>query len=106
MLNSGFGPRFSVWKRHASFSVLKFEALIWSSGEYFVLPRSAPYVRHSPTFAPVWAASGDTPDAKIKAAIVNTLRVMQFLNRELTSRSENCIPCRRRLMDKPPGKVA
>ena len=41
-LYSGVGPRFAPLKRQAIFRLLKLPALIWSSGEYFVLPVSAP----------------------------------------------------------------
>src|ERR1700704_1357964 len=41
-LNSGRGPRLSVLNRHATSRFLKLPALIWSSGEYRVLARSAP----------------------------------------------------------------
>src|SRR5881628_825890 len=51
-LNSGRGPRLSVLKRQAISRLLKLVRLTWSSGEYRVLPRSAPYVLHSPFFAP------------------------------------------------------
>jgi hypothetical protein len=40
-LNSGRVPRLSVLKRQATSSLLKFWALIWSSGEYLVPLRSA-----------------------------------------------------------------
>src|SRR5439155_23356265 len=40
--NSGRGPSESVLNRQASSSLLKFDALIWSSGAYRVLPRSPP----------------------------------------------------------------
>ncbi len=33
---------------HAIFNFEKLSLLIWSSGEYFVLARSPPYVGHSP----------------------------------------------------------
>src|SRR6201984_1829804 len=39
-LYSGRGPRLSVLKRHATSSLLKFDALIWSSGTY-LLPRTS-----------------------------------------------------------------
>src|SRR5215470_4753670 len=47
-LYSGRGPRLSVLKRQATSSLLKLEALIWSSGEYLVPLRSAVYCGHSP----------------------------------------------------------
>src|SRR5579864_2026409 len=37
-----------VLARQAILSCEKLSFVIWSSGEYFVLPRSPPYVRHSP----------------------------------------------------------
>src|SRR5712691_11364558 len=49
---SGRGPRLSVLKRQATSSLLKLSPVIWSSGEYRVLRRSAPYVLHSPFFVP------------------------------------------------------
>src|SRR5262245_32185167 len=55
MLKSGILPRFSVLKRHATSSVLKLDALIWSSGAYLVEPRSPPQVCHPPLFAPCCA---------------------------------------------------
>src|ERR1700736_731791 len=53
-LNSGNGPNASVLKRHATSSLLKFEALIWSSGEYRVNFTSAPLVGHSPLRVDGW----------------------------------------------------
>src|SRR5437867_12579905 len=53
-LNSGRGPRLSVLNRQATSRLPKLLRWIWSSGEYRVRPRSAPYVRHSPFFAPDW----------------------------------------------------
>src|SRR6266480_2227042 len=47
-LYSGRVPRLSVLKRHATSSLLKLEALIWSSGEYLLPRRSAVYIGHSP----------------------------------------------------------
>src|SRR5579864_8987053 len=47
-LYSGRVPRLSVLKRHATSSLLKLDALIWSSGEYLVPFRSAVYCGHSP----------------------------------------------------------
>src|SRR5436189_5600716 len=47
-LYSGRGPRLSVLKRHATSSLLKLAALIWSSGEYLLPCRSAVYIGHSP----------------------------------------------------------
>jgi quinoprotein glucose dehydrogenase len=44
----------SVLNRHATSSVLKFVASIWSCGAYRELPRSPPYVRHSPPPVPDW----------------------------------------------------
>src|SRR5207237_9133883 len=49
-LYSGRGPRLSVLKRQATSSLLKFDALIWSSGEYLLPRRSAVYIGHSPFF--------------------------------------------------------
>src|SRR5437764_10804596 len=49
-LFSGRGPRLSVLNRQATSSLLKFEALIWSSGEYLLPRRSAVYIGHSPFF--------------------------------------------------------
>src|SRR4029434_1960008 len=53
-LNSGNGPRLSVLKRQATSSVLKFDALIWSSGEYLVPLRSAALDHHSPFRVDGW----------------------------------------------------
>src|SRR5262249_2827559 len=47
-LYSGRVPRLSVLKRQATSSLLKLSALIWSSGEYLVPPRSPVYCGHSP----------------------------------------------------------
>src|SRR6476661_1863374 len=47
-LYSGRVPRLSVLKRHATSSLLKLPALIWSSGEYLLPWRSAVYIGHSP----------------------------------------------------------
>jgi hypothetical protein len=47
-LFSGRGPRLSVLKRHATSSLLKLLASIWSSGEYLLPRRSAVYIGHSP----------------------------------------------------------
>src|SRR6266545_1008587 len=47
-LFSGRGPRLSVLNRHATSSLLKLLALIWSSGEYLLPRRSAVYIGHSP----------------------------------------------------------
>ena len=47
-LVSGRGPRLSVLNRHATSSLLKLLALIWSSGEYLLPRRSAVYIGHSP----------------------------------------------------------
>jgi hypothetical protein len=43
------------FQRQATCSCLTFEALIWSSGEYFVLCKSSAYCRHSPFDATVCA---------------------------------------------------
>src|SRR5262245_11391287 len=83
-LYSGYGPNASVLKRHATSSLLKFDALIWSSGEYLVNFTSAPLVGHSPfavegwpcpanccgTGVPtnVWAAAGVITQASPPAA--------------------------------------
>src|SRR5215471_20673703 len=53
-LYSGYGPNASVLKRHATSSLLKFDALIWSSGEYLVNFTSAPLVGHSPFLVEGW----------------------------------------------------
>src|SRR5262249_37449698 len=47
-LYSGRVPRLSVLKRQATSSLLKFVALIWSSGEYFVPWLSDVYAIQSP----------------------------------------------------------
>src|SRR5438067_10248160 len=61
-LYSGRGPRLSVLNRHATSSLLKFDALICSSGEYLVPFRSAVYCGHSPLMVDGWpAAWPDTP---------------------------------------------
>src|SRR5712692_6586357 len=61
-LYSGRVPRLSVLKRQATSSLLKFEALIWSSGEYLVPLRSAVYCGQSPFFvlgfSAYWADAG------------------------------------------------
>src|SRR5262245_42245800 len=62
-LYSGRGPRLSVLNRHATSSLLKLVALIWSSGEYLLPLRSAVYIGHSPFLVlgcadvPAWPAS-------------------------------------------------
>src|ERR1700680_1229392 len=57
-LYSGRVPRLSVLKRHATSSLLKLDAVIWSSGEYLVPFRSAVKCAHSPFLVdgcpPVW----------------------------------------------------
>src|SRR5579871_131841 len=53
-LYSGYGPKASVLKRHATCSLSKFDALIWSSGEYLVNLTSAPLVGHSPFLVEGW----------------------------------------------------
>src|SRR5216683_8403926 len=53
-LYSGYGPNASVLKRHATSSLLKFDASIWSSGEYLVNFTSAPLVGHSPFLVEGW----------------------------------------------------
>src|SRR5882672_2081308 len=53
-LYSGYGPNASVLKRHATSSLLKFDASIWSSGEYLVNFTSAPLVGHSPLRVEGW----------------------------------------------------
>src|SRR6202040_3765944 len=49
-LYSGRGPRLSVLKRHATSSLLKLDALIWSRGRYLVPFMSAVYEAHSVSF--------------------------------------------------------
>src|SRR3954465_10808422 len=49
-LFSGRGPRVAVLNRHATSSLLKFVAPIWSSGEYLLPLKSAVYIGHSPFF--------------------------------------------------------
>ncbi len=69
MLKSARGPRLSVLNRHAILSVFALSLLIWSSGEYFVLPGSPAYARHSPFFAPLCAVSGSVaPTSKQTAS--------------------------------------
>src|SRR5580693_8983446 len=62
---SGRGPSASVLKRHATSSLLKLDALIWSSGEYLLPRRSARYIGHSPFLVlgdgPAWPGC---PDAR------------------------------------------
>src|SRR5258705_7295626 len=58
-LYSGYGPKASVLKRHATSSLLKFEALIWSSGEYLVNFTSAPLVGHSPFRVEGWPCAAN-----------------------------------------------
>src|SRR5262252_2167454 len=68
-LNSGRGPSASVLKRHATSSLLKLSLLIWSSGEYLVLARSPPHVRHSRAGVPAW------PDSRPFVAANTTRRI-------------------------------
>src|SRR4249920_424816 len=65
-LFSGRGPRLSVLNRHATSSLLKLEALIWSSGEYLLPRKSAVYIGHSPFFVLGWpvAAAGAWPETR------------------------------------------
>src|SRR5579863_8632796 len=53
-LYSGRDPRLSVLKRQAISSLLKFDALIWSSGRYLVPAISAVYQAHSPSLGCHW----------------------------------------------------
>src|SRR5579872_2090683 len=62
-LYSGRGPRLSVLKRQATDSLLKLDALTWSSGEYLVPLRSAVYCGHSPLFVEGCGAARDCPVA-------------------------------------------
>src|SRR5580658_6443112 len=66
-LYSGRGPSASVLKRHATSSLVKLDALIWSSGEYLLPRRSAVYIGHSPFLVlatdPAWPAWPDTRGA-------------------------------------------
>src|SRR5882672_9089613 len=67
-LYSGRVPRLSVLKRHATSSLLKLLALIWSSGEYLLPRRSAVYIGHSPFFvlgrADVFCPDSDVANVK------------------------------------------
>src|SRR5688500_14206872 len=76
-MNSGRGPRLSVLNRHATVNLLKFPALIWSSGEYLVCPGSPPYERHSPVgFAvPLCPRSVIPLDAHTSAAATTAARL-------------------------------
>src|SRR5580692_7256206 len=47
-------------------SVFTLSRLIWSSGEYLVLPRSPPVCGHSPFLAPIWPDT--TIDVTMNAA--------------------------------------
>src|SRR5712692_664947 len=58
-LYSGYGPNASVLKRHATSSLLKFDASIWSSGEYLVNFTSAPLVGHSPFRVEGWPCAAN-----------------------------------------------
>src|SRR5439155_6957543 len=49
-LYSGNGPRLSVLKRQATSSLLKLDALIWSSGRYLLPFVSAVYEAHAVSF--------------------------------------------------------
>ena len=62
-------------RRHATWSVPTLSASIWSSAEYFVLPRSPPKLRHSPLAAPCWAKAAD-------AASTRTATIIQSIGRE------------------------
>src|SRR5581483_10196690 len=80
-LNSGVGPRLAVLNRQAIWSLSKFAALIWSSGEYRVFPRSPPYVRHSPFLAPDCALSGAAQNQRAKAeTAAGTIRARLRIN--------------------------
>src|SRR5262249_34400161 len=59
----------SVLKRHATSSLLKLSLLICSSGEYLVLARSPPHVRHSRVGAPA------CPDSRPFVAANKTRRI-------------------------------
>src|SRR5262245_66660717 len=65
-LNSGRGPRLSVRNRHATSSLPKFVALIWSSGEYLVPCRSPVYSGQSPL-----AVDGGREPCPEIAAVIN-----------------------------------
>src|ERR1700737_2618063 len=49
-LKSGRGPRLSVFHRQTIRRFLTLSLLIWSRGEYFVVPASLPSYRHSSFF--------------------------------------------------------
>src|SRR5688572_15660158 len=55
---------------------LTLSLLIWSSGEYFVLPGSPAYARHSPFVVSYWAASEATATTS-KPASARNLRTME-----------------------------
>src|SRR4249920_3995801 len=84
-LYSGRVPRLSVLNRQATSRRLKFEALIWSSGEYLLPRRSAVYIGHSP-FLVLGKADGVWPDrfgmaqtapatTSARRAVRNTIRM-------------------------------
>src|SRR5262245_11304796 len=86
-LYSGRVPRLSVLNRQATSRRLKFEALIWSSGEYLLPRRSAVYIGHSP-FLVLGNADGVWPDnlgttaqtapatTSARSAVRNTVRIV------------------------------
>jgi len=59
-------------RRHATRSVPTLSASIWSSVEYFVLPRSPAKLRHSPSAAPCWAKAADAASTTA-ATIIETV---------------------------------
>src|SRR5205823_10265534 len=62
-------PKLSPFHVHAILRFLTFWALIWSSGEYLVLPPSPPIRRHSPFVgAPCWPAAPPT-ESSVAATI-------------------------------------
>src|SRR5215212_6092170 len=65
-LFSGRGPRLSVLKRHATSSLLKLLASIWSSGAYLLPRRSAVYIGQSPFL--VLGIALDWPRSERRAA--------------------------------------
>src|SRR5262245_13461159 len=56
--------------------VLALSLLIWSSGEYLVLPGSPAYAPHSPFLAPCCPATRMAPEASSKARTISRERAL------------------------------